>query len=235
MIASVVDVTSVIAHRGARRVAKENTERAFRLAVEMGADGIELDVRRTSDDVLVIHHDPVTAAGRLIHTSLARELDPDIPTLAAAIDACEGAIVNIEIKNSPDDPGYDPDMVVVELVTRELDDRGGSPMRWVVSCFDLATLNEFHRLRPEVPTALLSFGSPEEALRAAVRDEHPIWHPYHQDLSLELLRAAQDFGLLVNVWTTNEPADHERLIEWGVDGIITDVPDVAVAVRGGYA
>ena len=101
-------MTLVIAHRGASRAERENTGAAFRRAGEMGADGIELDVRRTADDRLVVHHDPVLADGRTIRSTAATELPGHVPTLDAAIGACEGMFVNIEIKNDPDEPDFDP-------------------------------------------------------------------------------------------------------------------------------
>ncbi|MDQ3542532.1 MAG: glycerophosphodiester phosphodiesterase, partial [Actinomycetota bacterium] len=101
-------VAHVIAHRGASRLAKENTIEAFRAAVRVGAAGIELDARRTSDGVLVVHHDPLVD-GRAIISIAATELPEWVPTLSAALDACVGAFVNIEIKNSPEEPDFDPD------------------------------------------------------------------------------------------------------------------------------
>jgi glycerophosphoryl diester phosphodiesterase len=75
-------VTSVFAHRGASRAEAENTVAAFRRAKELGADGVELDVHRG----MLVHHD-------------AEPVPPDAPTLAEALDACAGMVVNVEIKN----------------------------------------------------------------------------------------------------------------------------------------
>ena len=69
----------VLAHRGASRAAAENTPEAFRLALALGADGVELDVRRAADGALVVHHDPV-----LNGEPLRRLAGPPVPTLAAA-------------------------------------------------------------------------------------------------------------------------------------------------------
>ncbi|MCB0955889.1 MAG: glycerophosphodiester phosphodiesterase, partial [Ilumatobacter sp.] len=73
----------------------ENTVAAFRRAGEMGADAVELDVRRTADGVLVVHHNPHLADGRLIATTANRDLPPTVPTLGEALDACEGMWVNV--------------------------------------------------------------------------------------------------------------------------------------------
>src|SRR5690606_32215522 len=80
-------MTLIIAHRGASRAAPENTVAAFRRAVEMGADAIELDVRRTGDDRLVVHHDPSIADGRAIRELSAGELPGWVPEMSDALDA----------------------------------------------------------------------------------------------------------------------------------------------------
>ena len=113
-------MTLIYAHRGARLAAPENTEVAFQLAGELGADGIELDVRLTADDVAVIHHDSHLADGREVHAVDLRALPHSIPTLHSGLDV--GSLtVNIELKNSRYDPAYDSDLAVVHRVIEELD------------------------------------------------------------------------------------------------------------------
>ena len=100
----------VIAHRGASVAERENTIAAFRAASEIGADAVELDVRRTADGVLVVHHDALVPTGDGSHPiddlDLAR-LPTHVPTLGAALDACTGMWVNVEIKNDPREAGFD--------------------------------------------------------------------------------------------------------------------------------
>ena len=100
-------MTLVIAHRGASEARRQNTLEAFYLAVEMGADWVELDVRRSRDDVLIVSHDAHLPDGRFIVEHDYDELPEWLPTLAEALEACEGAKVNLEIKNEPVDPDYD--------------------------------------------------------------------------------------------------------------------------------
>jgi len=97
----------VIGHRGASATHPENTLEAFRAAAEQGAHGVELDVRRTADDVLVVFNDAHLGDGRLIRELGAAELPATIPTLAQALDACADLWMNVEVKNMPDDPDYD--------------------------------------------------------------------------------------------------------------------------------
>ena len=82
----------VIAHRGASKAAPENTVEAFALAGRMGADAVELDVRRTRDGALVVHHNPDLPDGRLIRDVDAADLPSSVPTLGAALDACAGDV-----------------------------------------------------------------------------------------------------------------------------------------------
>src|SRR5271155_5597270 len=99
---------SVYAHRGLHDKERENTVGAFTAAVALGVDGVELDVRRTGDGVLVVHHDPTI--GRLgIAEALQRDLPTYVPTLDEAMKACEGVLVNVEIKNERGrhEPAYD--------------------------------------------------------------------------------------------------------------------------------
>ena len=99
----------MIAHRGASRAERENTVAGVPPGGEMGSDAVELDVRRTADGVLVVHHDPDLADGRVDRRPAAPPIcPPTCPTLDAALDACAGMWVNVEIKNDPDEPDFDP-------------------------------------------------------------------------------------------------------------------------------
>ena len=97
-----------IAHRGLHVVERENTVAAFRAAVLAGVDGVELDVRRTLDGALVVHHDP-SVEGAVVAESLSGDLAPYVPTLDEALGALDGTFVNVEIKNirHPSEPTYD--------------------------------------------------------------------------------------------------------------------------------
>jgi len=223
-------MTVVIAHRGASRSEPENTIPAFRRAVEFGADGIELDVRRTADDTLVVHHDAALADGRVIRRTASTELPDHVPTLSAALDACAGAFVNVEIKNDPADPDFDPSDWVAHRTVIELGTRRADP-RWLVSSFRLATVDVVRRVAPNVRTAWLVVGIGPDEVAATAAGGHVAIHPHHTALDADLIRSAHAAGLAVNTWTCDDPARMRQLIAWGVDGICTNVPDVALAVR----
>ena len=110
--------------------------RAFELAVAMGADGIELDVRRAADGRLWVKHDP------LPQQSLLAE---HIVDLDVALAACGDVLVNVEIKNSPGEFGYDAALTVVEP-TIEVLRRHGRTDRWIFSSFDWDTIQLCHDL-----------------------------------------------------------------------------------------
>ena len=114
----------VIGHRGASAALPENTLAAFQGAIDQGADGVELDVRRTVDGALALSHDDTLADGRVVvETAIGPTCRPRCPILAGALDVCRPLpVVNIEIKNWPDDKDFDP--------TEQLaDGRGGAARR----------------------------------------------------------------------------------------------------------
>lgn len=222
----------VIAHRGASAQAPENTIAAFERAGALGADGVELDVRRSADDRLVVHHDAHLPDGRVIRTTPSAELPDHVPTLAEALDACPGLFVNIEIKNDPSEPDHDPSDWVAWHVAALLAKRGGGA-RWLISSFRLATVDQVRRFAPDVRTAWLTLGLDADIVATTVAHGHTIVHPWVAQLPHDALRAAHAAGLTVNTWTCDDPARMQELLAWGVDGICTNVPDVALAVRQG--
>lgn len=225
-------MTLVIAHRGASLAERENTLAAFRRAGVLGADGVELDVRRTADDQLVVHHDAVLADGRVIRETAADDLPTELPELRAALEACDGMFVNIEIKNEPTEPDFDPSEWVARRVAVDLQQRGAAS-RWLVSCFRIETVDTFHRLLPSIRTAWLVTGLSAEVLERAAASNHVAVHPWVERLTAESVRAAHALGLAVNTWTCDDPDRMHELMAWGIDGICTNAPDVAVRVRAG--
>jgi glycerophosphoryl diester phosphodiesterase len=229
----------VLAHRGARRVAPENTLEAFARAVAMGADGVELDVRRAVDGALVVHHDPITPGGDLIAATPAavvRAAHTGIPTLPEALDACAGVLVNIEIKNSPFEPGHDREERAADAVVALLDERGGRD-RVLVSSFQLATIDRVRASSGSIATGLLTVTRASATLMDQIAERgHRALHPGRRAMGRrraeQVVAHARERGLQVIVWTVNTPATLTRLRDAGVDGLITDVPDVARAALG---
>jgi glycerophosphoryl diester phosphodiesterase len=232
----------VLGHRGASAVSPENTVLAFERARALGADGVELDVRRSLDGVLVVHHDPAIAGGGTIaELTLAelRAVRPDLATLAEALDACRGLVVNAEVKCLPWEPDADRDGSVmrttVDAVTAP--DRIAAGGMVVVSSFDLAAVDLARAYAPELATGWLTHGQEVlAAARIAVDHGHPWLNP---DVASALaagpdgLAAAHDAGVLISVWTVDAPDDARALASAGTDIIITNVPDVVMAAVAG--
>jgi glycerophosphoryl diester phosphodiesterase len=223
-------VTSVIAHRGASRVERENTVAAFRRAAELGADMVELDVRRSADGVLVVQHDAHVDDGRAVSSIAATELPEWVPTLAAALEACAPMAVNIEIKNDPREPGFEADRALAADVAA-LVVACGDTDRVLVSSFDQPTIDRLRAVAdPPIATAALVMMPPADVVETLARGGHQALHPWWQAVDLALVDRCHAAGLAVNVWTCDDPEAMARLADWGVDGICTNVPDVAVAV-----
>jgi glycerophosphoryl diester phosphodiesterase len=211
-----VAFVTIFGHRGAPFAARENTVGSFAAAAAMNADGVELDVRLV-EGRLLIHHDP-----------LRDPVPPWVPTLEEALAACAGLIVNVEIKNLPTEPGWDPAESVAEPVTRLVAPFGD---RIIVSAFTLATLDAVRVAAPGVATGWLTPGGFDQlrAVETAAERGHTALHPHHSTVTAEVVDAAHAAGLALNTWTVDDPDRMRALAALGVDAIITNVPDLAVA------
>ncbi|NND75829.1 MAG: glycerophosphodiester phosphodiesterase [Ilumatobacter sp.] len=212
----------VIGHRGASVAAHENTVAAFRLADEMGADGVELDVRLAPDHRLLVKHDALPRD--------AAALDV-LPTLDAVLEACGEMLVNVEIKNTAGEPDHDPSGEVVALTVAALRRHGGTE-RWIISSFDWDTIQRCRRAAPDIATAFLVTEATADAIERTVAAGHRALHPWEPSLTGELVERCHAVGLAVNTWTCNDPVRISELAAIGVDGICTDVPDVALGALG---
>jgi glycerophosphoryl diester phosphodiesterase len=223
--------TLIIAHRGASADHPENTLEAFRAAGPMGADWVELDVRRTRDGLLAVHHDAHLDDGTAIVEIAANDLPASVPSLAEALDACQPLGVNVEIKNSPHDVDFDAAAALVEPVVAVI---AATTQPIIVSSFHGPTLDRVRMTDASVDTALLTFdlSDPARTIAEAVTAGHMALHPFDHTVTAEVVDLAHDAGLRINVWTVDDPERIEALAEMGVDGIVTNVPAVAAMVLG---
>jgi glycerophosphoryl diester phosphodiesterase len=223
-----------MAHRGASKRERENTAVAFRVAAEVGADAVELDVRRCGSGELIVHHNPTLQDGRRILDCARRDLPDFVPTLDEALDACAGMWVNVEIKNDESEPDFDPDDGIATRVVECLVRRGEDP-RWLISSFRRETVDACSRLAPTIATAWLTVGidNPAAIARSLVASGHCAIHPYVDLLTRDAIEVMHAHGIAVNVWTCDDPLRMAELIDWGIDGICTNVPDVALSVVAG--
>lgn len=226
----------VVGHRGASLAFPENTIAAFEGAIAQGADGVELDVRRTLDGAMAILHDDALPDGRLLLETTLRDLPASVPVLADVLDACAPLeVVNIEIKNWPADRDFDPEERLAGEVVGLLESRGElGDGRALVSCFHLPTIDRVHELAPGLATAWLLglVDHPERLIDTAAAHGHVAVHPHHLFVDESFVERAHDAGLAVNVWTVDDPDRIRQLAGQGVDAVVTNVPDQALTALG---
>jgi glycerophosphoryl diester phosphodiesterase len=293
----------VIGHRGGAGLAPENTLSAFRQALDLKVDAVELDVLLTSDRKLVVHHDyrlkqeiarttdgkwlkdrsgpaikdltvvelKAYDVGRLKpYTKYARRYPKQkpvdgerIPTLREVVsllksrEDCKTQIW-VEIKTSPEKPDMTPPPeVVANAVVQVLREENFATHARILS-FDWRSLVHVQKIAPEIPTVYLSLegrnlnnikagqpgaspwmagldiddfnGSIPQAVKAA---GGRYWAPYYKHITYDLLNEAHELGLQVFAWTPDERGAMVRLIEIGVDGIITNRPDILQSIFSG--
>lgn len=216
---------AVWAHRGARDAEPENTVAAFARAVELGADGVELDVRRLADGALAVHHDARLADGTPLAGLGVGDLPPHVPVLGAALAACATLLVNVELKVERREPAAP----LVDALVPVLVAWGG---RVVVSSFLPRVVDAVRAAAADLATAQLTLVpiKPRSRMAAGIaRRGHGAWHPHHATLGPATIAAAHAFGLAVHTWTVNDPGRMRELAAWGVDAIVTD--DVPLALE----
>ena len=278
-------------HRGARGLAPENTLAAFRTAMAVGVDTLELDVHLSADGIPMVTHDPalnrditrteqgdwLPGPGPLVKSLTADQLRtryrverarpdstvaknfPDqrpsegerMPTLQQVLGlmrtpGAQSLRANIEIKLDPRNPDHTPPLETVVRTVLDVIRGAEAERRVTIQGFDWRVQQLVQKLAPDIPTAYLSaqrpsfdtisdgtwtagfdlktHGSVPKMVKAA---GGVIWSPNFNDLTPALVTEAHQLGLEVLPWTVNNPADMARLMDWGVDGLITDYPDRA--------
>lgn len=206
-----------IAHRGMPRRVRENTLPSFALALEEGADGIELDVHATSDGTVVVHHDAVLRDGSAIASLTLDELRAHeaapgvpIPTLEETCTLVAGrAALFVEIK------GEDIEQLVMDELSRY---RGGC----AIHGFDHAQIARLHEASCPIPLGVL-FEHDVRGLDAVLRatEARDVW-PHHSLVTRDLVERVHGRGGRVIPWTVNDAPLATRLAGMGVDGICGD-------------
>jgi glycerophosphoryl diester phosphodiesterase len=235
--------TQVLAHRGASAYAPENTLAAFRLAVEQGADWLELDVQQTLDGRLVVFHDlrvERTTNGRGVLRDLTLEevrgLDAGswfgaqftgerVPTFEEVLELARSAGVRVfpEVKDPRLYPGIE-ERLAAALRAYEYEEAT------IVQSFDPASLERLREVNPRLRLAALY--TSESQLRgdppAHAEVVGPPWQLILEDR--EIVREAHGAGRYVVVWSVDSPSGIRQMADAGVDGIITNRPDLARAI-----
>jgi glycerophosphoryl diester phosphodiesterase len=236
----------ILAHRGASAHAPENTLAAFELALKQGAHGVELDAKLSADgEVVVIHDESVerttNGQGRVSQLDLTalRELDAGsffsdqfkgekIPTLAEVFETLgKRAIINVELTNykTPRDGLADK---VCELVQHF-----GLQDRVLFSSFFPSNLTRTRSLLPDTPRGLLALGGWIGWWARSFGfnfGDYQALHPGLHDVTPQQIARVHRLKRRIHVWTVNTAEDMRRLIGWGVDGVITDDPKLAMDI-----
>jgi glycerophosphoryl diester phosphodiesterase len=240
----------VIAHRGSSGTAPENTMIAFRRAVESGADMIELDVRLSADDELVVMHDRTlrrTTNGRgPVHRLSAAELQrldaggwyahryagERVPTLASVLTGLPvGVGLNIEAKTDGGRRAGAPAAAVLAQVLR----RAGGRRHILVSSFDHAFLKRFHTLDPATPIGVLAMPLRDAGIlpsHFARTLDATAYVCSRSSLRRRFVRDAHRHGMSVYVYGVNSARHLVRPRRYGVDGVISNYPALMVKLAG---
>ena len=223
----------IIGHRGAMGHVAENTIPSIKKAMELGVDGIEIDVFRCKTGELVVFHDEkldrLTNASGLIESL---ELDSikkitvldqyRIPTLEDVLILIDGQVkLNIELK------GQGTASPTNDIINQYINKEGWTNDKFIISSFKWDELEKIRSLNSLIPIAVLvnTRVNPIEALPFARKVKAIAINPNFKDLNQENIKEIQSNGFKVFPYTINELDDIERMIKLGVDAIITDYPE----------
>jgi len=226
---------AVLAHRGRGTNSPDNTLEAFSAALVAGADGVELDVRRSADGRAVVHHDAEVPGLGPLYLLRHDELPPQIATLEEALEVCRGTVVDVEVKAAPMEAGFDPTQQlageVAEIVAAALAGASGPAAAFVTS-FWPATLEALRHARPVLDTGLLVVPGMEVlwGLEQAVALDASVVLPVASQCGAELVDAAHRRGVAVIPWAVDTDVEIASARHAGVDGVITDRPARALAL-----
>ncbi len=224
----------ILGHRGTTVHAVENTLAAVEWALANGADGVEVDVRRTTDGRLVCCHDPATerlgGGPRPLLEQTWAEIAAGpvaVPLVTDLLDAVRGrGRVVLEVKNVPGEPDFDAPAEVTARALVDLLQARGAGDEVVVSSFDWFAIDAVHELAPEIRTGFLT--PPGIAAKAglafAVEHGHPECHPHYSEVlaTPEVVEQAAEAGVAVACWTVDDPAVADRLAAYGVSAVISN-------------
>jgi glycerophosphoryl diester phosphodiesterase len=213
----------ILGHRGSPTRAKENTLESYRIALDSGADGIELDVQCTSDGILVAHHDDFLPAGEVLRAMpyakllpLAKRAECELPTLREVFTLVAGrGLLNIELKAS----GYEQE--TLDLAREIL-----PASTYAFSSFDLRAVQHCRRAAPDVPAFLIVWGERDVDMDLTILREIDASGIAFESRFLRESEAAffRGHGYPLFVWTVNDMPEARRVALLDVAGIITDIP-----------
>ncbi len=221
----------IIAHRGASGSEPENTIFAFKSALDMQVDGIELDVHLTADNQVIVIHDETLdrttdATGEIKSQTFAAirnaliNTKHRIPLLSEVFDLVnKSCFINIELKG---DKTAEPVMKIIEKYVTE---KNWSYSHFIISSFDWVALQQIRILNDQIPIGVLTMTDLDLAVAFAYSISAHKIIAYHHLLNAKNVENIKHKGYKISAWTVNELEDIKRMKAIGVDGIITDFPN----------
>ena len=223
----------IIGHRGARGHVAENTLPSIQKALDLGVDGVEIDIFKCASGELVVFHDTTLDAltntqGYIEQFSLdsLRKVNVlggyQIPTLKEVLDLIDGKIfLNIELKGGQ-----------TALLTQKLlqyyfkkPESTWSPDKILISSFNWEELKQFYKVNSEIPIAILTEDDPLDAITIGKQLKAVAINPHYKTLNQSLVQKLKQEGFAVYPWTVNESEAIDEMKKLRVDGIITDYPE----------
>lgn len=217
-------MVKILGHRGNPAIHPDNTLLGIESAAGL-CDGVEIDFRRCATGELVLSHDPAVSGRVVSETPLDVLVEQYGLATAEALFALDlDADLDLEVKNWPMDPGFERDHAI------GLDVAASARPRDVVTCFYWPTIDTVKALMPHVSTGLLFEGDVAwaAALNHALRHEHGTLAPHHTLIDGDLVNAAHEHSIEVAVWTVDDRPLVMKLVELGVDTIITNKPAAVI-------
>ncbi|MET3698512.1 glycerophosphoryl diester phosphodiesterase [Bacillus oleivorans] len=238
--------TLIFAHRGSKGTHPENTLAAFQKAIDLGVDGIELDVHVSKDGELVVIHDETvdrttSGTGRIRDLTLAeiKQLDAGswfssvfsderIPTLEEVLEILNGTdiLINIEIKSD-----IIPYENIEEKVLNAIKNSGLNESQFIISSFNHYSLEAFKKLAPQIETAILFMEILLDPWQYAANMGASALHVYEPVAFTEMAQRAMRQGFPVRVFTVNSQEHMKALMDLDLSAIMTDFPEDALKIR----
>ena len=221
----------VIGHRGARGHVAENTLPSIKRAMELGVNGIEIDIFRCASGELVVFHDRsldrlTDSKGSIENLTLdsIRKIDVldgySIPTLDEVLDLIAGEVfLNIELK------GINTAILTDSILKTKFEKGIWNSDKIIISSFNWKELEVFYEVNKQVQIAILTDDDPLDALPIAKKLTASAINPNYKYLTAENVSKIQKEGFKVYTWTVNEKEAINAMIAFGVEGIITDFPE----------
>ncbi|MCO6174484.1 glycerophosphodiester phosphodiesterase [Flavobacterium sp. NRK F10] len=221
----------IIGHRGASGHITENTLESIQRALDLNVDAIEIDVHVCASGEVVVFHDftldrltdTIGAISDFSLEELKKIKIKDtfyIPTLEEVLHLVNRKCwINIELK------GEHTAVPVFKILEKYISDKNWKTGDFVISSFQYSELKTFSQFNSEIPVAVLTQASIDQAIELAVEFKASAIHPHFSLLTKESCDKAKEMGFKINTWTVNNFEDIEHIKRFPIDGIITDFPD----------